>query len=169
METELILSVGGFPPLSARGCIQQITPLEQGKLRRTINGELIFIGQPISKYRTVIYCTDKTSLATDGIRPGSPVQVGCIQRLWQKVIPDQNNGSITLERPPVEGSITVIDENQKSIEVQSVDNQEIKLKDRKNTYYVGYRPWLNMRTVRYNLQTNEWGLKAGWQLELEEI
>ncbi len=169
METELILSVGGFPPLSARGCIQQIIPLEQGKLRRTINGELIYVGKPISKYRSIIYCTDKTSLSTEGLNPGAPIQVGCIQRLWQKVMPDSGNNPILLERPPVEGSVTVIDEKQKSLKIQSVNNQEVQLKDRDSVCFVSYRPWLNMRTVRYNLQTNEWGLKAGWQLELEEI
>jgi hypothetical protein len=169
METELILSVGGFPPLSARGCIQQIIPLEQGKLRRTINGELIYIGSPISKYRSIIYCTDKASLATEGLNPGAPVQVGCIQRLWQKVMPDPDNKPIMLERSPVEGSVSAIDGKQNPLEIQSVNNQEIQLKDRQVICFVSYRPWLNMRTVRYNLQTNEWGLKAGWQLELEEI
>ena len=87
METELILSVGGLPPLSARDCVQELIPIEQGRLRRTINGELIFVGKQWSKYRSVIYCTDKTTLATNGLIPGTVVKVGCIQRLWQKFYP----------------------------------------------------------------------------------
>jgi hypothetical protein len=169
METELILSVGGMPPLSARGCIQQIMPIPQGNLRRTINGELIYVGRPIAKYRSVIYCTDKASLATEGLSPGVTIQVGCIQRLWQKVLPDPDNKPIMLERTPVSDSVIVIDEQQRHLEIESVDKQEIRLKSREGTCFVSYRPWLNMKTVRYNLQTNEWGLTAGWHLELEEI
>lgn len=150
METELILSLGGLPPLSARGCIQELVPVEQGKLRRTLNGELVFVGNPRSKYRSIIYCADKTSLATEGLSPGSVVQVGCIQRLWQKVLP-------------------AMDEGQKPISVERIDNNQIQLQERRIPCFVSYRPWLSMRTVRYTLHTNEWGLKVGWRLELEEI
>ncbi len=169
METELILSLGGLPPLSARGCIQELVPVEQGKLRRTLNGELVFVGNPRSKYRSIIYCADKTSLATEGLSPGSVVQVGCIQRLWQKVLPDMDNNPIMLERAAVEESVVAMDEGQKPISVERIDNNQIQLQERRIPCFVSYRPWLSMRTVRYTLHTNEWGLKVGWRLELEEI
>ena len=165
----MILSLGGLPPLSARGCVQELLPVEQGKMRRTINGELVFVGTPRSKYRSIIHCSDKTSLATDGLSPGAVVQVGCIQRLWQKVLPDTNNNPIRLERAAVEESVVAMDESQKMISVERLGVDQIRLKERRLPCFVSYRPWLSMRTVRYSLHTNEWGLKAGWRLELEEI
>jgi hypothetical protein len=169
METELILSVGGFPPLSARGCKQDLVPVTQGNLRRTINGELIVVGSQELKYKSTVRCNDKTSLATDGLFPGSEVMVGCIQRLWQKVDKNSENIPVILERYPVEGSIAVVDQNQKEVLIQEIDGRKIQLKDRSSIYYVSYRPWLNMRTITYMLNTDEWGVKSGWSLEMEEI
>lgn len=169
METELILSVGGFPPLSARGCQQDLIPVLQGSLRRTINGELVMVGSQDLKYKSTIKCSDKTSLATDGLYPGCEVMVGCIQRLWQKVTENKDNEPMILERYPVKGSVVVMDENQKEIEIAALDGKRIQLQDRSNTYYISYRPWLNMRAITYSLNTDEWGIKGGWSLEVEEI
>lgn len=104
MESELILSRGGFPPLSARGCVQHLMPVETGALRRTINGGLVYTGKTgTHKYRSLISCEDKASLALEGLWRGSEVRVGCIQRLWQKVA----GREAFLERDPVIGSIFV--------------------------------------------------------------
>lgn len=169
METELILSVGGFPPLSARGCQQDLMPVPQGSLRRTINGELVMVGSQEHKYKSTVKCNDKTSIATDGLYPGCEVMVGCIQRLWQKVAENKDNIPVILERYPVKGSVVVMDEHQKEIEVTAIDGKKIQLQDRSSTYYISYRPWLNMRTITYSLNTDEWGVKGGWSLEMEEI
>ncbi|MBY0281712.1 MAG: hypothetical protein K2W94_06090 [Alphaproteobacteria bacterium] len=169
METELILSVGGFPPLSARGCKQELIPVPQGNLRRTINGELVMVGGQDLKYKSTVKCDDKTAFATDGLYPGCEVMLGCVQRLWQKVKEAPENTPITLERYPVKGSVVVMDENQKQIAIREMDGKKIQLEDRAQTYYISYRPWLNMRTVTYSLNTDEWGIKGGWSLEMEEI
>ena len=169
METELILSVGGLPPLSARGCKQDLIPVPQGNLRRTINGELVMVGGQDLKYKSTVKCNDKTSLATDGLFPGCEVLVGCIQRLWHKVKENQDNAPITLERYPVKGSVVAIDENQNEIPVREIEGRRIQLKDRARDYYISYRPWLNMRAITYSLNTDEWGVKGGWSLEMEEI
>ena len=169
METELILSVGGFPPLSARGCQQDLIPVPQGSLRRTINGELVMVGSQELKYKSTIKCNDKTSLATDGLFPGCEVMVGCIQRLWQKVVENKDNEPVVLERHPVKGSVVVVDENQQEIKITSLDGKKVQLSDRSDTCYISYRPWLNMRAITYSLNTDEWGVKGGWSLEVEEI
>lgn len=169
METELMLNLGGFPPLSARGCKQELMPIQQGSFYRTINGELILVGGGDLKYRSIIECEDKTTIATNGLYPGSEVMVGCIQRLWEKVSSDDENEAIILERYPVKGSVVVLDEYQKEIQVTKVDGKIVHLKDRARTCYISYRPWLNMRAITYSLNTDEWDLKGGWTLELEEI
>ncbi len=167
MESELIISRGGFPPLSARGCIQHLMPIEAGALRRTINGKLIYIGKQLThKYRSIISCEDKAALAFEGFWRGSELRVGCIQRIWQKVREQQ----ILLERDPVEGSIFAMTSNQQEREIHEIRGRNVVFaQTHLEESFVSYRPWLNMRVVSFSLMTNEWGLKAGWRLELEEI
>lgn len=167
MESELILDQGGFPPLSARGCTQHLIPIESGMLRRTINGTLIYAGNTLAhKYRSVISCEDKASLALEGLWRGSKVRVGCIQRLWQQ----STAREILLERDPIEGSVFAITSMRENVEIQSITGQKVILiKGGLEKTFVAYRPWLDMRVTSFALMTNEWGLKAGWRLELEEI
>ncbi len=164
METELVISGSGFPPLSARGCIQELVPLAMGQFRRTVNGDLVFLGTNGKKYKTVISCEDKSVIATDSLDVGSIVEISCIQRLWQK----SNGGKIELDRIPVTGSIHVIDEHHNPLPIICYDRQEITVATQQPCY-VSYRPILTMRIVRYFLKTDEWGVKTGWQMELEEV
>lgn len=164
METELIISRSGFPPLSARGCIQELVPIAMGQFRRTVNGDLVFLGTNGKKYKTTIACEDKTVVATDGLFVGMTVVVSCIQRLWQSC----NGGKVMLDRPPVEGSIHVIDEKHNPLPIICFDDQELTI-DADQSCFVSYRPLLTMRIIRYILKTDEWGVKTGWQMELEEV
>jgi hypothetical protein len=167
METNLILSRGGFPPFSARGCVQHLMPIESGMMRRTINGKLVYIGKSLMhKYRSIISCEDKTSLALDGIWRGSDLRVGCIQFIWQKV----QGKEAVLERDPVEGSVFAMTSKQQERGIKEVYGRKIILHAmEEEETFVSYRPWLDMRVVSFSLMTNEWGLQAGWRLELEEI
>lgn len=168
MESELSLSIGGLPPLSSRGCIQQLTPINDGEFHRTINGNLIFLGNNQSKkYRSIIDCEDKTPLATDGLHRGCEVVVGCIQRLWQKVCPQISE--VFLEKNPVNGSIIAVDNQYKEIPIIEVDGRRIIIALQDEPCFINYRPLLNMRTITYKLSINEWGIKVGWHLELEEM
>lgn len=167
MESVLILSKGGFPPLSARGCIQHLMPIMGGDLKRTINGLLVYTGNPlIHKYRSIITCEDKTVLALDEFWRGSQIRVGCIQSLWQKV----TKSPVILSREPIEGSIFVITDQQQDRQIQEIQGRKVILKiGSDEDVYLSYRPWLDMRVVNFAFMTNEWGLKSGWRLELEEI
>ncbi len=164
METELILSRGGLPPLSARGCVQELSPISLGQFHRTLNGELIFLGVKGKKYRSVIHCEDQTVLASGDLIPGMEVDVSCIQRLWQKC----SDGQALLERDPVAGSILVTDINRQSIPILEQKERHISLLST-NECFISYRPILNMRVISYALTTHEWLKKSTWRLELEEI
>jgi hypothetical protein len=165
MESELILSQGGLPPLSARGCIQELMPVESGVLRRTIDGRLIYAGHSNAhKYRSIIWCEDKASLALEGLWRGSLLRVGCIQRLWQKAL----GASVTLERDPVEGSVFAVTPRHEKVVVQEIVGRKIVLENGGEAF-VSYCPWLEMRVVNFSLTTSEWELKAGWKLVLEEV
>jgi hypothetical protein len=164
MESELILSQGGLPPLSARGCVQELTLLSLGQFRRTVNGELVFLGLNHKKYRSVIICEDQAVLATDDLLPGTELEVHCIQRLWQK----SDSWQLVLEREPVQGSVFAVDQAKQPVLVVRENGKEVTLEN-EGLAYVCYRPKLRMRVLHYALKTNEWGLKTSWRLELEEI
>lgn len=169
METELIIEGCNFPPLSARGCSQELSIVDQGSFRRSVNGDLVYLGPSTHKYKSVITCEDKVTLVNEGILVrGMVVRIGCLQRLWQQGI----LGKITLERPYVAGSIVAMDSSQRSVEIVLIDPNTIEISHQvveNEPIFISYRPWLSMRVVALKLYTNEWGLKAGWQLELEEI
>ena len=162
MESELKMSRGGFPPLSARGCVQSLTPIKLGNFHRTINGKLIYNTPTGSKkYCSRIVCHDKSAFASEGLWVGEEVGVACIQRLIQKF----SGSKVNLERIPVNGSVKVI----------AAAKTELKVVERKVVFerpaegFISYRPVLQMRITDMQLKTDEWGLKAQWQLDLEEI
>jgi hypothetical protein len=164
METELIIEGCGFPPLSARGCRQELTIVEQGAFRRTVNGDLAYVGPKTHKYKSVIRCEDKITLVNEGVlMRGAVVRIGCLQRLWQQ----GSKGIMTLEREAVDGSITCIDHLQNQQPVRIIDAKSVEVFG--DNAFVSYRPWLLMRVVALKLHTDEWDLKAGWSLELEEV
>lgn len=175
METELIIEGMDFPPLSARGCEQQLTLAPQGQFRRTVSGKLCFIGQKSKKYHSIIKCHDTTVLASSHIfNRGDTLRVGCLQRLWQKT----TGGRLLLERKAVEGSIAVIDQQQNPIPFQIIDDEIIEVfapSIEQNTislkpnFFCSFRPWLNMKILDIKFYASEWDFKSGWQLELEEV
>jgi hypothetical protein len=170
METELSLSIGGFPPMSARGCTQELMPVNDGEFCRTVNGELIFLNSgKAKKYKTIIRCEDKTALATDGLHRGCDIKVGCIQRLWQKV--EKGVKEIYLEKDPIKNSVSAIDTEQNIVKISLIEGKKVILHDDNfdKEIFISYRPILQMKTINYKLFTNEWGVKVGWQLELEEV
>eukprot|EP01035_Chromulina_nebulosa_P020442 gene20442-26524_t len=174
---------------------QELTIVEQGIFHRTVNGELAYFGPPEHKYRSIIRCEDKVTLVNEGVLVrGAVLRVGCLQRLWQQAKP----GFIRLEREAVAGSVVAIDAFQKSIPVRIVDFQTVELFWDESTdtlapdinsdigmaddvcvdnnrcpngadVFISYRPWLSMRVISLKLSTDEWGLKSGWKLELEEV
>jgi hypothetical protein len=147
-------------------------PIKAGLLRRTINGALIYAGKPLThKYRSIISCEDKASLALEGLWRGSEVRVGCIQQLWCQTAERE----VLLERDPREGSVFAITGARTEVEIQSVTGRKVIIADKGlndkglDEIFIAYHPWLHMRIVAFSLMTDEWGLKAGWRLELEEI
>ncbi len=169
-ETDLTLEFLGkgnsLPPFSARECIQTLTPLPQGTLRRTINGVLVHIGNKgHRKFQSTISCKDKASPALDGIWKGDLVKVGCIQSLIQTVA--EGRGRIQLEREAV--SLALYDGKGKIWRVEKEEDRWISFSSEFPGGFIGYRPLLTMVVKNYHLETDEWNLSVGWSLELEEV
>jgi hypothetical protein len=168
METVLTLSLGGFPPLSARGCEQILEPIKLGQMQRTVNGELIHLGSQALKYQSVIKAKDRTVLALNGLCPGVVVKVGCVQPLWEPI--EDTADGYHLMRDAVNASIAVIDSEQNAVDFSTEGNTiyiEDDTEDRE--IFVTYRPELTMRVLDFLIKTNEWTFESSWELSLEEI
>lgn len=172
-ETVLTLNYGGFPPLSARGCVQTLTPLQTGEFRRTVNGNLVYTGNPEHrKYASTIQCKDKAPFAIEGLWRGAEVIVGCIQSLCQELKGDGLKTEMVLERMPVKGSLRLLDEDNNPFETKKIRDQKVSIKKapaRGKSVYAHYRPLLRMQITDFSLTVDEWGVSVGWRLDLEEI
>jgi len=169
MDTDLILEMIGkgnsLPPFSARECIQTLTPLSQGTLRRTINGTLVCVGNGgHRKFQSTISCKDKIPPAFGGLWKGTLLKVGCIQSLTESV--PKGVERIQLEREPV--SLDLYEGSGKSWPVKGIETQWVSIPSRFPGGFVTYRPLLTMIVKDYRLETDEWGLSVGWALELLE-
>lgn len=166
-ETLLTITNIGFPPLSARGCRQELIPIPNGEFRKTINGDLVFIKtSEEQKYKTVIKCSDMNCPATGNIWIGRVVEIGCIQNIWQNY--DDYTADIELSRDPVDGSVVVIDSDGNHIK-HDVDGRKVRLRAMGNgMIYVAFRPKMKMLITDFRIETNEWDLTSSWTLSAEE-
>lgn len=164
-ETILTVTGVGLPPLSARQCTQILEMVPLGKLCRTVNGKLLYTGDKMhQKYTTLIKGADKHPAGFDALQRGQHVQVGCIQRLWQ----EGSSAVIQLGRPAVEGSILVMDVQQKLLSFIQEEPTVIRILVEEKAY-ISYRPILEMCLTEMNLSTIEWESGSEWYLRLEEI
>lgn len=172
-ETTLSFSIGGLPPLSARGCKQSLFPCLLGDLRRTINGKLVFTGDgERRKYASTILGKDKAPPALEGLWPGQEIIVNCLSPLTQKIEGNGETTSYALERPLVAGSLQAFTHDKQQLIIDSISEQKVILKEavkEKMIAYLSYRPRLTMAVVSFSQETDEWALINGWTLKLEEI
>ncbi len=153
METELLLSFNGFPSFSIKGCTQTLF-FPSAKTTRTLQGDLIHIGPPYKKYQSVIEGWETNLISNETFSPGNSVEVGCLQRLWQKV----EKGSFVLGKNYVRPSLHFVGKTHK---------ENLKTCFAPEDGYISYRPFLKMMVVAYYLFAEK--EKKKWKLELEEI
>lgn len=168
-ETDLTLEFIGvgnaLPPFSGRECTQTLTPIPHGALRRTINGNLVCVGNKgHRKFQSTISCKDKASPALSGIWKGTLLKVGCIQFLTQTV--PQEIGRVQLEREAL--SLHLYENSGKFWQAEKAENRWIEIPSAFPGGFITYRPLLLMVVKNYHLETDEWDLAVGWSLELEE-
>jgi hypothetical protein len=168
-ESDLILGVAGLPPESARNCRQELFPIANGEFRKSINGNLMFLeSNKRKRYGSIVSCRDINSPVVDKIWVGSQIMVGCIQNFWQSI--EANSSSVKLIRPPVDKSVTVVDNFGEYIRFDLTDGDEVRLyRMYTERIFVCFRPWLNMYVTDFAVETDEWGMNGGWKIVLEEV
>ena len=167
---ETILTLGNLviPVGAGRGITQSLQPIDNGSLRRTVNGNLVDLTREENrKFESQIRCTDMATPAMAELWKGTEILVGCISILNQNVNPIAN--AVTLIRDPVAGSIF-------GFEVDGTKHEPVSVLGRDITFDVGidvanveFRPELNMRVVANSTSTDEYEAEEGWQIDLQEI
>lgn len=132
------------PLYASRGLTGTLRPIDmaQGadKLRRTVNGTSIDVSAPqMRKYHLEASGSDMEPPAFDGLWAGMEVEVDCHVEL----------AYLTIAGPP---SRTV------------VPGSEHVRGD-----YTWYCPQFVMRIAELNIDQDEWGASASWQISLEEV
>ena len=168
-ETGLTLESLGkgksFPPFSTRECIQTLTPVSHGSLRRTINGALVHVGyKGYRKFHSTIACKDKVPPAFEGLWKGDLLKVGCIQALTLAV--PEKASTVQLEREAL--FLHLYDITTKRWPAKQETDRWISLPSDFPGGFITYYPILLMMVKTYHLETDEWGVTVGWRLELEE-
>lgn len=171
-QTNLILRGALWPPFSCRDAEQTLCPIQTGELRRTINGELCYLGSSgHHKYRTTIRCQDHTVPAMQHLWVGAEIEVACIARIWETHT-DRADGVITLSRNAVRTTLEVLKNRGHPIPYEWQNENTIVIPQaHQQTVLVGYAPILHMRLVNFHYLEKEWAAQdfTTWQLDLEEI
>jgi hypothetical protein len=151
MESELLIEGIHFPKFSCREIKQTFKPIVQGELRRTVNGDLCYVGASLHhKYHSTLRCQDRFLPSFQQAWVGAEVRVFCVSSLWERVNMVTDSAP-ALSRPAVANSVTI-----------QPDPDGTRA-------LVCYRPILRMRITGFEFVDGEWEEGAGWRLDLEEI
>lgn len=154
MDEDTILVINGvdFPPWSARGLTQTLTPIDAaGSMRRTVNGDLLDLSVPeLRKYGTEITCRDLRVPAIDNVWPGQQVVVDCVCEL-----------SLRSDETETETDVT----DAEALAGRTIVPGSPRLEGR----FLFYRPRLTMRVASFSTDKDEYGAEVGWTLRLEEV
>lgn len=161
-----LLKIEGLdcPPLCFTEGVQTIQHKNEGTLHRTVNGTLTMTTMDARpRYRTTIQCTGANVPALGDLCVGQQVKIHSIQRLWQR----GDTQGVQLTRPPVMGSILVLNTKQEVIPHDYIQQTIIpRLLGR--PYFVGYCPILQVCITDITLTCGAGGLDQTWTLHAEE-
>jgi len=169
MESNLIIDGIGFPRLSCRDVIQTLTPIPHGEIRRSVNGELCYVGtKRHHKYKSTVTCADQNLPGVQQLWVGATVTMQCVSTLWENLVLGAE-GEHELSRPAVPGSIKIVNEADEVVEHTYEDGVLTLPMGEGEKVIVSYRPVLSMRITAFDFKEGEWEKGSQWRLSLEEI
>ncbi len=154
-----------MPPLFLKTCTQKLEVIADGSWHRTVNGTLLctrVLGA--KKYRTTCTGEGPAQPGMDHLNLGDCVKIHSVQRLWQR---GQFEG-VTVQRPPVPGSIVVLNEKGGVLEFDQVGLTIIP-RFLGRPFYVGYCPILAVSLTDVCLESAQGELNPKWHLTGEEV
>lgn len=169
MTDETILKLGDieFPVGSARGISQTIQPIDNGDVRRTVNGTLLDLTRIQNrKFESQIRLQDQATPTFIGFFKGSILVVESIVPFRELVNPASTTQTII--RTPVTGSVTGIESvSGLVVDPISVVGEDITFANTVNL--IKYRPVLTMMILAITLDADEYAATEGWVIDLEEV
>lgn len=140
-DTNLVISIVGFPPASCRGVKQTIKPIaEAAAFRRTVNYKLKNTAPALAqKYALEITCDDLNAPCLDGVYIGAEAVIDCVGEL-----PYITGAAGAPHRPTVPDSAYVMGEATIA------------------------RPRLNITITDFQWDTDEAEATVGWRITAEE-
>lgn len=165
---ETILTLGDIviPVGSARGITQTLQPINNGDLRRTVNGSLKDLTRVENrKFESQIRCTDMATPAMAELWKGQTLSIECIQVLNQNVFPAGQ--AATLIRPPVSGSVVGFDSTGSKVLPTTVIGSDATFPS--DVVNIEFRPILTMMVSATSMDTDEYEAEEGWSIDLEEV
>lgn len=165
-ETILTLGNIAIPTGSGRGITQTLSPIDNGNLRRTVNGTLKDLTRLQNrKFESSVQCTDMGSPAIAELWKGQIILVGCIQVINQNI--DPASLTVTLIRDPIAGSIFGFEADGTKQIPTIVAGRDITFGV--SIIHVEFRPELSMMVVSNSMNTDEYAAEEGWDLDFEEV
>ena len=169
MESNLIIDGVGFPRLSSRDVTQTLSPIPQGEMRRSVNGELCYVGTKYHhKYQSTVVCSDQNLPGLQQIWVGAIVDVQCVSTLWETLTLGSQTGQ-KLSRAAVPGSLKIVDEEGTPLDYTYEEGHLMLPLGEDKKALVAYRPALEMRIKAFDFKEAEWEEGSQWRLFLEEI
>lgn len=169
-ESDLKIKGVGFPLLSCRGATQNLTPIHHGEMRRSVNGELCYVGTSRHhKYQSRILCSDQNLPGVQQVWVGATVEVECISPLWESFALGNEETTHKLSRPLVGQPLLVKYTDNTAVDFEWNDGKLTLPEGEGKTVMVSYRPCLKMRITSFDFKESEWQEERVWQIGLEEI
>lgn len=169
-ETLLILGDIPLPIGSSRFISQTLQPIDNGDVRRTVNGSLRDMTRDENrKYESQISSTDQATPALGGLWKGQTVLVECVKKLRDKIVPAGT--AVTLHRDPVVASVFGYTAfpcvKVAPLSVAGVGNRDITFSSPVD--YVEFRPIMDFMVLANSVNEDEANAEEGWTIDLEEV
>lgn len=171
MTYETVLKLGSLiiPAGAGRGISQTLKPIDNGDLRRTVNGELTDLTRIQNrKFESQISVTDMSIPTLSGLWKGDVLSIECISKLNELVSPE--SATHTIQRDPVTDSIKGYDSSGVKVPLLSfggTGNRDLTFDG--NVAYIEFRPILEMMILSMSFNHDEYEAEAGWTIDLEEV
>lgn len=165
-ETVLVLGDVAIPLGAGRAITQTLEPIDNGDLRRTVNGTLKDLTREENrKFASTISTSDWSSPAFEGLWKGMTLTVQCITEMRQNVFPVSED--ITLVRPAVEGTVYGVTEDGVRLAPALETPTYAEFDD--PVRYVVFRPELEFMVTSISRSRDEYAVEESWQIGLEEV